>query len=306
MQTAGTDSSEPNYSSIRRPDAAERRANELRRGKHFYAAGFPEENSELPPEWTDRIVAGDCLDILPRLPDSCIDLVLTSPPYNFGLDYCDGDAEPWEDYFARLHEALDECVRVLKFGGRLAVNVQPLFSDCIPTHHMISSYLMGRGMIWKGEILWEKSNFNCGYTAWGSWKSPSSPYFKYTWEFLEVFCKGSLKKAGDSAAIDISAAEFKDWVYARWKIAPERGMKKFGHPAMFPEELALRTVKLLTYRGDAVLDPFAGAGTAALAAKRLGRRWLGIDLSEQYCETARARLAELGDAPRLEDLEVRR
>ena len=116
--------------------------------------------------------------------------------------------------------------------------MQPLFSDYIPSHHVISNYFMKKRLIWKGEILWEKNNYNCKYTAWGSWKSPSSPYLKYTWEFVEVFCKGQLKKAGKSADADIDADSFKDWVVAKWSIAPERRMREFDHPAMFPEELA--------------------------------------------------------------------
>ena len=111
-------------------------------------------------------------------------------------------------------------------------------------------------MIWKGEILWEKNNYNCKYTAWGSWKSPSSPYLKYTWEFVEVFCKGSLKKEGSAENADIHGDDFKKWVYARWSIAPERRMKEFGHPAVFPEELARRVIQLFSFRGDVVLDPF--------------------------------------------------
>ena len=150
---------------------------------------------------------------------------------------------------------------------------------------------MNRRLIWKGEILWEKNNYNCKYTAWGSWKSPSSPYLKYTWEFLEVFCKGNLKKSGAPANADISADQFKEWVVGKWSIAPERQMKEFGHPAMFPEELAKRVMLLFSFRGDVVLDPFNGVGTTSLVAKQNGRRHLGIDVAPEYCETARDRLS---------------
>ena len=110
----------------------------------------------------------------------------------------------------------------------------------------------------EGEILWEKNNYNCKYTAWGSWKSPSSPYLKYTWEFVEVFCKGDLIKKGDPSRADIDADSFKEWVIAKWSIAPERRMREFDHPAMFPEELAKRVMLLFSFSGDVVLDPFAG------------------------------------------------
>jgi DNA modification methylase len=127
----------------------------------------------------------------------------------------------------------------------------------------------------------------------GGWKSPSSPYLKYTWEFLEIFCKGDLKKPGKKESIDITADEFKRWVLAEWAIAPERNMKKYGHPAMFPEELVERVLKLFSYRGDVILDPFNGVGSTAVVAKRLGRIYLGIDTSEEYCKTAERRLKEV-------------
>lgn len=273
-----------------------RKAKVANRSRYFYALDndFSEDNNELPGPATDRIVCADSLEYLRTLPPNCIDLVFTSPPYNFGLDYADqDDAGHWRDYFAKLFAIFDESIRVLKFGGRIVVNVQPLFSDYIPSHHLISNHFMARKLIWKGEILWEKNNYNCKYTAWGSWRSPSNPYLKYTWEFLEVFAKGALKKAGRSEDADISADEFKKWVVSKWSIAPERGMKTFGHPAMFPEELASRVLKLFSFKGDAILDPFNGAGTTTLVAKKLGRRYLGIDISPEYCRIAEGRLASI-------------
>lgn len=145
-------------------------------------------------------------------------------------------------------------------------------------------------MLWKGEILWEKNNYNCKYTAWGSWRSPSSPYLKYTWEFLEIFCKGDLIKKGDKDKIDITADEFKQWVVAKWNIAPERKMKEYGHPAMFPEHLVERALKLFSYRGDIILDPFNGVGTTTAVAHRLSRNYIGIDISKEYCNKAIERM----------------
>ena len=145
-------------------------------------------------------------------------------------------------------------------------------------------------LIWKGEILWEKNHYNCKYTAWGSWKSPSNPYLKYSWEFIEVFCKGDLKHEGDSFMADITPEEFKKWVYAKWDIQPEFNMKKYGHPAMFPEELAERIIKLFSFKQDVVLDPFNGVGTTTSVAKKLSRKFIGIDISEEYCKIAEKRL----------------
>ncbi len=250
------------------------------------------EENILPFEYENAIVCADSLDVLRKLPNNCIDVMITSPPYNFGLEYENGaDDKKWDDYFNQLFAILEETKRVLKYGGRMIINVQPLFSDYIPTHHIISKHLLDIGMLWKGEILWEKNNYNCKYTAWGSWKSPSSPYLKYTWEFIEVFCKGDLKHSGKTEDIDITAEEFKKWVVAKWSIAPERNMKEYGHPAMFPENLVSRCLKLFSFKNDIILDVFNGVGTTTSVARMLDRRYLGVDISTEYCNVAEKRLA---------------
>jgi len=272
-----------------------RKAKEERRSKHFYAKdnNFSKINNELPIEYENKIICADSLHFLKKLPDNCIDIIVTSPPYNFGLEYDNHyDTSRWNDYFEMLFAIFKECIRVLKYGGRFAVNVQPLYSDYIPIHHIIGNFFIQNKMIWKGEIIWEKNNYNCKYSSWGSWKSPASPYLKYTWEFVEVYCKGDIKKPGKKEYIDITAEEFKSWVVAKWSIAPERNMKEYGHPAMFPEHLVERILKLFSYQNDVVLDPFNGAGTTTVVAKKTGRRYLGIDISEEYCKMAQRRVDE--------------
>ena len=246
----------------------------------------------------NRIICGDAAHVLSSFPGESIDIVVTSPPYNFGHTYANDpleDTREWNEYFRRLHAVWEQCYRVLKIGGRIAVNVQPLFSDYIPTHHIISRQLLDLGFLWKAELLWEKNNYNAKYTAWGSWQSPSMPYIKYTWEFVEVFDKGTHKKHGRREDIDISADEFKAWVNGRWSFPPEIRMKEYRHPAMFPEELPRRLLKLFSYRGDIVLDPFNGAGTTTLVAVKSGRKFIGIDVSQEYCQTAIARLQALSE-----------
>lgn len=270
-----------------------RKVKEVTRARYYYAQdnGFSEENNELPQQFRDQIICGNSLEVLGAFPDNSIDLVFTSPPYNFGLEYdSQNDAHFWDNYFQNLFAIFDECIRVVKFGGRIVINVQPLFSDYIPSHHIISNHFITRKMIWKGEILWEKNNYNCKYTAWGSWKSPSNPYLKYTWEFVEIFSKGILKKTGLSENADITPDEFKEWVVGKWSIAPERKMKQYGHPAMFPEKLVERVLKLFSFKGDIVLDPFNGAGTTTVVARKFGRQFVGIDISKEYCDIARTRI----------------
>jgi site-specific DNA-methyltransferase (adenine-specific) len=256
-----------------------------------------EEPAGILP-FINRIISGDAQNVLSRIPDRSIDLIITSPPYNFGHSYAQDpldDTHEWNEYFDKLLHVWRECERVLKPGGRMAVNIQPLFSDYVPTHHIISHQLAGLGLLWRAELLWEKNNYNAKYTAWGSWKSPSMPYIKYTWEYIEVFDKESHKKAGRREDIDILAEEFKEWVIGRWTFPPETRMKDYCHPAMFPEELPRRLMKLFSYKHDIVLDPFNGAGTTSLVAWKLKRRFIGIDISDQYSDTAIERLAAAGN-----------
>lgn len=105
-------------------------------------------NRELPGDLRDRIVCGDSARVLRSLPENCIDLIVTSPPYNFGVEY-DGydDAASWKQYFRATCRVLRECVRVLKWGGRIALNIQPLYAQYVPTHHLLTGYLRSKGMI---------------------------------------------------------------------------------------------------------------------------------------------------------------
>jgi len=297
IKSYGIKGSKRNYVDYNRErKVKDRKKKEVNRHQYYYAqkSNFKKNNNIMPEEYVNKILVGDSESVLKDIPDNSVDLIFTSPPYNFGLEYeSNVDAYYWETYFEKLFNIFKECIRVLKYGGRIAVNIQPLFSDYIPSHHIISNFFISNKLIWKGEILWEKNNYNCKYTAWGSWKSPSNPYLKYTWEFIEIFCKGDLKKNGKSDDIDISADEFKKWVVAKWSIAPERNMKHYGHPAMFPEELVERILKLFSYKEDIVLDPFNGVGTTSVVAKRLKRRYVGIDISDEYCKVAEKRIENL-------------
>ena len=241
----------------------------------------------------NQIYCGDSHKTLKKIPSDSIDLVFTSPPYNFKIDYDKSiDDIDWAEYYYYLDKVFIECCRVLKWGGRLAVNLQPHWSGFEPTHHKLSQLIVSNNpdFHWRNEIMWEKNNYKCNFTAWGSWKSPSSPHLKHTWEYIEVFSKGVHKKQGIKENADITADDFKQWVNARWVINPETRMKNIGHPAMFPEELARRIIQLFSFKGDVVLDPFNGAGTTTLVSKKLGRPYIGIDISERYCQIAEERL----------------
>lgn len=241
----------------------------------------------------NQIICSDALNALQKLDSESVDLVLTSPPYNFDMNYdSHNDKSDSSNYINTLVSIFDECIRVLKSGGRLIINIQPNYKEYYPSHHVITSAMIEKGLIWRGEIIWLKNNLK-KLTAWGSWKSPSCPYLSYPFEFIEVFSKDTLKHSGNKEDIDITKDEFIEYVNGHWSIAPETRMKKFNHPAMFPEELVKRCIKLFSYKNDLVLDPFNGVGTTTFVANLLGRNYIGIDISETYCDVARQRISSI-------------
>lgn len=245
-------------------------------------------------EIINTIICGECVEELKKIPDNSIDIVITSPPYNYQKLYDEyHDCVNWAEYNSFLNYVWYECFRVLKPCGRLCINIQPDFNKNNPTHHQITNQCLDIGFIWKAEIIWNKNHYNTRMSQFGSWKSPSAPCIKLSWEYIEIFCKESLKKIGEKENIDIERDEFLEYINGMWSFSPEKQMKKYKHPCVFPEELPRRLMKLLSYKGDIVLDPFNGVGTTSLVAKKNGRKYIGIEISEEYCKTAQERLSQL-------------
>ncbi|HYA54807.1 MAG TPA: site-specific DNA-methyltransferase [Thermoplasmata archaeon] len=241
------------------------------------------------PRWTDRIVEGDAREVLDRMPAGVVELAITSPPYNVRIPYRGyTDDLPPEEYLRWLKEVWKSLHRVLVPGGRFVLNVAPTsIKNFRPIHHDLSTDLRGLGYIMRTEIIWYKQTMG-RRTAWGSWRSPSNPHIIPSWEYVLVFSKGQWRLPGDPRNVDISAREFEQFSDGFWKIPPERVRR--GHPAPFPEELIERLVKFYSYRGNVVLDMFGGTGTVAAVARRLGRHYLSIDSSHEYCVLAAARV----------------
>lgn len=241
-------------------------------------------------EYINKIVCMDCLDFMKDLPDKCIDMVATSPKYNVGVDYGDtcNDNMPYDDYLDWLDKIWDNCFRVLRDGGRLCINVGDTGRNpYYPVHCDIASRLRKKWFM-MGIIIWDKQNC-LSNTAWGSWQSPTAPSLRGMQEFIIVAGKGGKFFNKIEAIKDIWTKEdFLEYTSEIWRFTPET--KKMGHPAPFPIELPHRLIKLYTYLDDLILDPFCGSGTTCVAAKMLGRRFIGIDISEDYCKIARERL----------------
>ncbi|MCI4331819.1 MAG: site-specific DNA-methyltransferase [Thermoplasmata archaeon] len=237
----------------------------------------------------DLIVHGDALQVLRRLPSGSVHLAITSPPYNVGIAYQGySDDRTQRGYLDWLGTVWRELHRVLVEGGRFALNVAPTsIKDFRPIHHDLSHDLRRSGFIMRTEIIWYKQTMG-RRTAWGSWRSPANPHIIPSWEYVLVFSKGSWRLDGDRAKVDISAKEFQDYSDGHWFIRPER--RRHGHPAPFPEELIQRLVKFYSYRENLVLDMFGGTGTVAAVARQLGRHFLHVDASLEYCQVALARV----------------
>ena len=247
----------------------------------------------------DRIVEGDAREVLDRLPPGIVELAITSPPYNVKIPYRGyTDDLPPEEYLRWLKGVWSSLYRVLVPGGRFVLNVAPTsIKNFRPIHHDLSRDLRDLGYIMRTEIIWYKQTMG-RRTAWGSWRSPSNPHIVPSWEYVLVFSKEQWRLPGDPRAVDIGAREFERYSDGFWPIPPER--RREGHPAPFPEELIERLVKFYSYRGNLVLDMFGGTGTVATVARRLGRHYLHIDSSHEYCRLAAERVrkaAPPSDAP---------
>ncbi len=224
-----------------------------------------------------------------QIPDDTVQLAVTSPPYNLGIEYDNhDDSLAYENYLEWMRKIWIETKRVLVSGGRFALNIAPTsIKNFRPIHHDFSNQLRAIGMTMRTEIIWYKQTMK-RRTAWGSWISPSNPHIVPSWEYVLVFCKDAWTLEGNKKDIDITNDEFMRFSDGFWYIPPES--QRRGHPTPFPEMLIYRLVKFYTYKGNVVLDMFGGTGTVAVVAQKTGRHFIHIDISQKYCQVAEQRL----------------
>lgn len=244
----------------------------------------------------NALYQGDCLGLLPDLCNESIDLCLTSVPYNVSLNYDSHvDSKEHGEYLAWLEKVFGQVFRCLKHGGRAVINVGDGKNGQIPTHVDICKFMTRKlGYLYMTTIIWDKENMS-SRTSWGSFQSPKAPSFPTPFEYLLVFAKGSrsLQTKGET---DLTKDEFVQWSSAMWRPLKmdyrdsRRIVREKVHPAPFPEVIPHRLIKMLSWKDAIVLDPFAGTGTTLLAAKRLGRRYIGMEISKEYCVYAEKRL----------------
>ncbi len=222
---------------------------------------------------------------------SFIDLIITSPPYNVGIDYNSNDDElNYESYLEFSYNWMKNCFDWSSTQARFCLNI-PLDKNKgghRPVGADLTKVAMKAGWKYKTTIIWNEGNIS-RRTAWGSWKSASAPVVIAPVELIAVFYKDEWKKTNGSKINDVTGDEFKTWTQGVWTFNGE-SKKRIGHPAPFPKELPYRCTKLFSYQNDLVFDPFVGSGTTLLVAQNLERRAIGVELDSEYCKLAKNRI----------------
>ena len=276
-----------------------------------------------------KVINGNCIEVMEGMTEGSVDLIVTSPPYGVGIDYDthDDDVE-FEEYKVFTKEWLTQAFRVIKDDGRIAVNIPYEIN-----RQKKGGRIFMVAEVWKimqeigfgffGVVdLEENSPHRSKTTAWGSWMSPSSPYIYNPKEcIILAYKKNHIKKVkGTPEWVGVETMienedgttrkkmvytedqkkDFMELVFGQWDyFADTKSLTK----ATFSMDIPTKAIKILTYKNDIVLDPFAGSGTSLVAAEVLDRNWIGIELSENYAEVARKRVQSFIDKKKQMELE---
>src|SRR5438552_1989140 len=269
-----------------------------------------DDDVPAPYEIVDPFVEGDARH-MHAVRDNSVALVVTSPPYFAGKQYeeeleREGVPASYLEYLDMLREVFAECARKLEPGGRIAVNVanlgrKPYRSLSADVIHILQDDLK---LLLRGEVIWRKGEGAAGNCAWGSFRNAANPVVRDITERVVIASKGRFDRAkgrperersGLPSESTIDADEFMAATLDVWDIPPESA-RRVSHPAPFPVELPERLIRLYTYTGDLVLDPFMGSGSTLVAAARLARRFVGYDLDPTYVDIARLRVRDEGSS----------
>lgn len=245
-----------------------------------------------------KFFIGDAGEILSLLEDEIIQLIVTSPPYWNARDYGHpkqiGFKNKYEEYLLKMESIFKECVRVLLPDGKIALNIGNIYNY---ENNEKRTYTVNLVLdLWKilnnhkdlrfmGTIYWKKTTSRNGAVLFGSYPYPSNFMISTALEAIHIFRKIGKRKISKEIKEKsiILKEEFKEFREPIWYL---NGISKKEHPAVFPNELVYRLIKMCSFYGDTVLDPFCGVGTTNLEALKLNRNSIGIDIKKEYISKA--------------------
>lgn len=251
-----------------------------------------------------KVIIGDSRR-MPEIKNEDIDLIITSPPYwqikNYGTPDQIGYGQDLHSYLKDIYSVWEECFRVLRNGGRFCLNIGDQFArsiiygryKVIPLHSEFISQCEKIGFDFMGSIIWQKKttmNTTGGATVMGSFPYPTNGIVEIDYEFIHIFKKqGSNKKVSNEIkkASVLSKEEWKEYFSGHWYFG---GIKQVEHEAMFPEELPKRLIKMFSFVGDTVLDPFLGSGTTIKAALSLKRNSIGYEINKKFLNLIKGKI----------------
>jgi DNA modification methylase len=259
-----------------------------------------------------ELFVGDCRSMA-EVQDSSIHLVVTSPPYwhlkDYSVDGQIGYGQSLHEYLTDLYRVWKECLRVLRPGRRLCINIGDQFARAsvygrykiIPLHAEVISQCEQLGFDFMGSIIWQKKTTmrtTGGAPIMGSYPYPPNGLPEFDYEHILIFKKpGSEPKAKVSPEVKarskLTKDEWKEHFNGHWRFA---GARKLGHEAIFPEELPRRLIRMFTFHRETVLDPFLGSGTTMKASIDLGRMPIGYEINEDYLKVVMEKLGTAFDA----------
>lgn len=253
------------------------------------------------------------------IPDNSVNLIITSPPYWTLKDYdVEGQigtgSSSYEFYLSELNKVWKECVRVLAPDGKLCINIMPFLLtgkaarfDRRETRLVlgdIERFMDSTGCMFQfGLYIWDKRKI-ARFSSFGSYPYPANIFSTYPYEWITVFSKAGKRPPVPKEIKEKSKLTTEEWqkwaINSIWEMQPAKA-KAEGHPAPFPLELPKRLIKLYSFWGDTVLDPFAGTGTTLRAAQELGRKSIGFELNPDFIPLIRKKLMTINDSPCLFD-----
>ena len=251
-----------------------------------------------------KIINGDSRN-MSELRDECIHLVVTSPPYwqlkDYGTEDQIGFNDSYENYINHLNLTWQECYRVLHKGGRLCINIGDQFArsvyygryKVIPIHSEIIKFCETIGLDFMGSIIWQKTttmNTTGGGSVMGSFPYPRNGIVKLDFEYVLIFKKQGNTPKPTLEQKELSKMTTEEWntyFNGHWYI---KGVRQDRHIAMFPEELPKRLIKMFSFVGENVLDPFLGSGTTSSVAKQLGRNSVGYEINPEFISIIREKM----------------